>query len=246
MRISERKIFYYLKFLSQLMKLINIFIVILLFSACQSSRYEQLVDNDQNASNYTLGTKYTDSISPMNVSPKDIFGFRFILEDSNRLLHSIKVYENDTLLDDLLVDRSLGGGSLEVYLNDWNFDGYLDLTILDKCSPVGCTYWIFNYNPLLRKYEYNKYLSQALGLEIDTIAQLPFLHHINGPNEESWDTLTYLKEREGVTLLKGCYQKRWVDAEGNDWIKNYFYKVLADSVQYSEDSFIVNRNVIRN
>lgn len=221
------------------MKLINIFIVIILLSACQSSRYEQLMGNEQNASNYTLGKKYADTIPPLKISVQDTFSFKLNLSDSNHWLYSIKVYEQDTLLDQLIVNRSLGAGVIEVYLNDWDFDGYLDLTILDQCSPVGCTYWIFNYQPHLRKYEYNRYLSQALGLEIDTVAQLPFLHHINGPNEESWDTLTYLKESEGVTLLKGCYQKRWVDVEGNDWVKNYFYSVLGDSVQYSQDSFIV-------
>ncbi len=218
-------------------KLLLIFIAFVLH-ACNSTTVQDLREEPEVklATNYTLGKAYSDTIPSIAIDSKNTFSLKFLTADTT--LKKLLIYEKGILKDSLLINRAVRTLPIEVYFNDWDFDGHLDITVLDTCTSVGCMYWVFNFKPKKRNFEYNKTLSHALGLEIDTISKHPFLHQIKGPHEESWDTLAFISD--GVTLLGGCYQIRQYDTnEQKLWVKNYYYKVSKHEVIYKQDSFVV-------
>ena len=59
-----------------------------------------------------------------------------------------------------------------VQLVDLNFDGYLDLRILQNVGATGCNSYVsFLYDPKLKKFVFNKKLSHMLILKVDTKKQ---------------------------------------------------------------------------
>ncbi|WP_298288945.1 hypothetical protein [uncultured Lutibacter sp.] len=163
------------------------------------------------------------------------FSYKFNADSTGHLLKSITVYSEGSKIQEIIANKATY--DKKYGLIDWNFDGYKDITVLYNSGSGGCAYWIWNYSQNDGKFYYNDRLSEKLGLEIDPASKYIIFHYRAGWPEERWDTLKYLNNK--LKFVKGLYQERWIDSDGNSWVKNTSREFINDEIIQSVDSLII-------
>ena len=143
-----------------------------------------------------LKDKISDSIVDSDFPKKS---FKFNLDSTRNMLNSIYVYSDSKCIQKITTKKEIE--SIHFELIDWNFDGHKDISVLSNCGSGGCAYWIWNYIPKSDTYEYNKELSEVLGLEMDSKQKQIIFHYRFGYQDEYWkyyeykdNKLVYIKE----------------------------------------------------
>jgi hypothetical protein len=219
-------------------------LLLLLSYSCETrigktSQAEQLVvDSNQTVykENYTDRNPYRDSIPPTNINDHQSLSFKFDLDSSGYILKTIHIYSGDTETQKIKTHKQINAN--EFQLIDWNFDGHKDITALASRGSSGCSYWIWNYSPTSGKYNYNRQLSEYLGLEIDTLNQYIVFHYRAGYPEEIWDSLKYVNNK--LQFVKGLYRERYTDGLGNSWVKHTHKKMIQGVLITTVDSSITH------
>jgi len=161
--------------------------------------------------------------------------YKFNVDSTGYILKSIFVYSDGFKIQEIIANKM--AYDTKFGLIDWNFDGYKDISVLDNCGSGGCSYYIWNYSQESGKYYYNTKLSEWLGLEIDTTSKYIINHYRGGYETEWWDSLQYVNNK--LKFVKGLYQHRYNDGEGNFWVKKTHNKIVNNQLITSVDSLIV-------
>lgn len=141
-----------------------------------------------NSINKEIGENTLSKDSLVNTeNPKH--SYKFNVDSTGYILTSINIYSESKCIQKIITKKDIESKYFE--LIDWNFDGYKDISVLSNCGSGGCAYWIWNYLPNRGTYEYNKELSEVLGLEIDSIQKQIIFHHRFGDQDEYWKYYEY-------------------------------------------------------
>ena len=141
-----------------------------------------------------LNKKVTDSIVDPDFPNNS---FKFNIDSTGYVLNSIFVYSDSKCIQKINSNKDIESNEFE--LIDWNFDGYKDISVVYNCGSGGCAYWIWNYIPKSNNYEYNKELSEVLGLEMDLKQKQIIFHHRFGDQDEYWRYYKYINNK--LTLI---------------------------------------------
>ena len=168
-----------------MVKHFSIYLAIFILISCNS--------NNKQSSEITISK---DSLVN-NGNPR--YSYKFNVDSTGYILTSINIYSESKCIQKITTKKDIESKHFE--LIDWNFDGYKDISVLSNCGSGGCVYWIWNYNPNSGTYEYNKELSEVLGLEMDSKQKHIIFHYRFGDQDEYWkyydyknNKLVYIKE----------------------------------------------------
>jgi hypothetical protein len=165
------------------------------------------------------------------------FSFNFYFDDkTGYILNKIEVCSKDKIYQTIKTSDTLFIGDKKINFRDWNFDGYKDISIINNIGSGGISYSIWNYNPKVKKFIYNKEL-EAIGLEMDSISKCIIFHYRGGWQEEFWDTLKYKKDK--LVFVKGMWQNQWNDEKGNQWRKRTYNRIINNRNVRKVDSCII-------
>lgn len=187
--------------------------------------------------------KYTTENSILQYTSPEIkydnltFLFKFYYDNTGYLLNKIEVYNNENIYQTIPTHKAIE--DRKIYFKDWNFDGYKDISIIINQGSGGTNYCIWNYNPKVKKFIFNKDLSDVLGLEMDSTSKHIIFHYRVGWQEELWDTLIYKKSK--LVFIKGMRQQQWNDEKGNQWRKRTFNKIINHRCVTKVDSIIIEQ-----
>ena len=164
------------------------------------------------------------------------FSFNFYFDETGYILKKIEVCSKDKIYQTLLTCDTLYTEDKKISFRDWNFDGYKDISIINNIGSGGISYSIWNYNPIVKQFIYNKDL-EAIGLEMDSISKYIIFHYRGGWEQEFWDTLKYKKDK--LVFVKGMWQYQWNDEKGNQWRKRIYNKIINNRSVRKVDSCII-------
>lgn len=165
------------------------------------------------------------------------FSFKFYYDKTGCLLNKIEVCTNENIYQTIPIHIAIE--DRKIYFKDWNFDGYKDISIIINQGSGGTNYCIWNYNPKVKKFIFNKDLSDVLGLEMDSISKYIIFHYRAGWQEELWDTLIYKKSK--LVFIKGMRQQQWNNEKGNQWRKRTFNRIINHRFVTKVDSCIIKQ-----
>lgn len=177
----------------------------------------------------------SDSIRDITIGKNQKFSFKFISAKDSLHLMKIKIYQDENLIQTIETNKVTHRKQYQFI--DWNFDGFLDITVLSNCGSGGCTYWIWNYDPEMKKFVYNKLISGYIGLEIDHDLEQIIFHYREGWRHEFWSFKKY--EGEKLKLVKHI-DKFVYNYDGVHWKVTTTEKLVKDKLVMTKDSVIVN------
>jgi hypothetical protein len=168
------------------------FIIHLLFCwfiiSCESKRLK--VQEQTPAASTGAYILIRDSLYTPSNGKEQGLTYKFNVDTSGYFLNSILVYLDGKKQQEIIVNQYIEKNHYE--LIDWNFDGNNDITVLISSGSGGNSYLIWNYDAKTKKYDYNKNLSERIGLGIDTVSKLITIYYRAGANEELRDTFRYV------------------------------------------------------
>ena len=192
-----------------------------------TKKIQEKVIEDKVLNYPSFGIKYDDLT----------FSFNFYFDDKTGcILKKIEVCTKDKIYQTILTCDTLFIEDKKISFRDWNFDGYKDISIINCVGSGGISYSIWNYNPKVKQFIYNKKL-EAIGLEMDSISKYIIFHYRGGWEQEFWDTLKYKKEK--LVFVKGMWQYQWNDEKENQWRKRIYNKIINNRSVIKVDSCII-------
>jgi len=194
--------------------------------------------NSINSSTDTINNSqetFADSLVFHLGKKRGLYCLKFIVDIVDRnFLRVIMFYKDKNLIQVIQANKYIENENFQ--LIDWNFDGYKDITIPEFVGSGGNSYFIWNYSPYEKKYVFNTLLSKNQGLEIDTLSKYIVYHNRAGYESESWDASKYVKNK--LVFVKGLFQERWNDQNGNAWTKKTRTKMVHGILKTTADSTI--------
>ena len=204
-----------------------LFLLFIFFVSCIQEKQKPVVTKSITSAVKKNKIEINDSISGY-INPKlGLYSFKFDLDTAHLRLNKIKIYCDGKLVQTINANKEVLDNELK--LSDWNFDGYKDITVLYNCGSGGCSYWIWNYTPKLKKFVYNSILSEVSGLEMDSVLKYIVFHYRAGYQEESWDTMKYVNNK--LVFVKGLFRER-----GPDWTFFTRSKLVNNRIVSTHDS----------
>lgn len=220
------------------------FLLFISFCSCniknkQLPKNDSSIEIDSSETNLKLDISNVlsdnDSIVGDKIEGAPQLSYKFNTDSTGYLLKSIFVYSDGSKIQEIIANKETY--TKKFGLIDWNFDGYKDITVLYNCGSGGCAYWIWNYSQKDGKFYYNEDLSGRLGLEIDPVSKYIIFHYRAGYESELWDSLQYVNNK--LKFVKGLHQHRYLDGEGNFWVKKTHNKIVNNQLFTSVDSLII-------
>lgn len=180
----------------------------------------------------------SDSIKDITIGGNQKFSFKFISTKDSLHLKRIKIYQSEKLIQTIETNKECYEKKYQFI--DWNFDGYKDITVLYNCGATGlCAYWVWNYDPKINKFTYNKQISEWLGIEIDSEEKQIINHYREGANHEIWSFLKYNGEKLKLTKR---IDRQIYNYDGVYWNVYSTEEKLTSGVIKSRDSVIITTN----
>lgn len=120
---------------------------------------------------------------------------------------------------------------------DWNFDGYLDLYVLDNSmSGVGgMVHQVWLYAPSERQFKNWGAVSGRMGTSLDTKNKKILISYREGANCLTKDV--YSVKENKLVYKKGMQETSWTDSKGRDWVKIEHVRIVQNKPVYFVDSF---------
>ena len=162
-------------------------------------KLEQYKEKTHPILNSNLVQNLYPSINYKNLS----LSFKFINDTLKSKFIKVQVFNRDKLYQEIEVNKVVPYRDCD--LIDWTFDGYKDITVLNKAGSYGSSYLIWNYEPKSRKFVYNKILSERIGIMADTHNKLIVIN-----KREIWPKETrnyYRYTPQKLVWEKGVYKK---------------------------------------
>ena len=190
-----------------------IILIITLSFLCPPNQAQQKNSNEDysNYSSDSIGAYYGALVGKLTI--------KFIVDSSGDvdILKSIKIYSGHRLIQKIIVNKELWVH--EFSLDDYNFDGYKDIIAVAFPGQHGDSFWIWNYSPRDKRFYYNKYLSDQMGLFLDRrFRHIQIYTHQSG-SEGGVDTYKY--NRDKLVLLSSEYHNT-VRHNSTLWYKSSF------------------------
>ena len=183
-----------------------------------------LIQAQQKNSNEIYFTRYSsDSIGAYYGSSGGNLSMKFIVDSSGYLLKSIRVYSGNKLIQNISAHKDIE--SMDFGLDDYNFDGYKDISVLADYGSGGRAYWIWNYSPKDRKFHYNKRLSDQLGLVVVSRSRRIIIY--NHQSSSEWGADTYKYRLNKLVLLSSEYHNT-VRHKSTLWEKSSFKRRVGN------------------
>ena len=217
-------------------KLISL-LLIMLVVGCNNQEKNTQKTTIKNKRKYATKNRVIQYTSSKIKYDKLTFSFKFYYDKTGCLLNKIEVCTNENIYQTIPIHIAIE--DRKIYFKDWNFDGYKDISIIINQGSGGTNYCIWNYNPKVKKFIFNKDLSDVLGLEMDSISKYIIFHYRAGWQEELWDTLIYKKSK--LVFIKGMRQQQWNDEKGNQWRKRTFNRIINHRFVTKVDSCIIKQ-----
>jgi hypothetical protein len=137
-----------------------IILIVTLSFLCPFTQAQKIIPNMPDYSVYS-----SDSIGSYYGSSGGNIALKFIVDSTGYLLKSIRVYSDNTLIQNIMANKDIE--NIDFGLEDYNFDGYQDISVVARWGTGGIAYWIWIYSPKDRKFHYDNDLSDQLGLIVD-------------------------------------------------------------------------------
>lgn len=120
---------------------------------------------------------------------------------------------------------------------DWNFDGYLDLYVLDnsKSGVGGKVHQVWLYAPSERQFKNWDAVSDRMGTSLDTKNKKILISYREGANCKTKDV--YSVKENKLVFKKGMQETSWTDSKGRDWVKIEHVRIIQNKPVYFVDSF---------
>ena len=150
-----------------------------------------------------------DSIINYKLDNEHTFKFKFYYYDSmnsNIQLVKIQIFSNNTLIQTIKTKKDIVS-SIEQELIDYNFDGYMDISVRREAAHGGWSYWIWKYSKKDNMYYYDNQLSGNMGLELDKRGKNIVFFYKEDWQHESWDTFKFVNDK--LTWIKGLDQRKY-------------------------------------
>jgi hypothetical protein len=153
--------------------------------------------------------------------------------DDKSLTNLISVFSGDIKIQEIKVEnRNVENAELI----DWNFDGIKDISVKCIGGSGGQPYEIWLYSNKLKKFIFNKDISDR-NLLIDSINKRIVFYRRDGYEFEFWDTMKFKKDK--LIFDRGTAITQWNDAEGNTWKKTHSVKFRNGKYIAKIDSCII-------
>jgi len=175
-----------------------------------------------------------DSISGY-INPKlGLYSFKFVTKDYQ--LKQIKIYREGKLVQTINTNKICE--EYEFTLNDWDIDGYKDISVLYSRGATGNeSYWIWSYSPSKRKFLYNKELSER-GVLVDSTSKYIIFHERMGAECEFWDSCQYINHK--LRTIRYFEQNYWNDQNGKSWVKHIRQRRVHGVLKETVDSCVID------
>jgi hypothetical protein len=207
----------------------SIILIITLLYLCPLNQAQQNISNQIDYSKFS-----NDSIGAYYGPKVGILTMKFILDSSGDILKYIRVYSGRKLIQNIYANKKIV--SMDFTLDDYNFDGFKDISVVAFPGQHGDSYWMWIYSPKDLKFHYNKFLSNKMGLILDRRSKHIGIYCHMSAFEGGEDT--YIFRHNKVILIRSEYHmevqhnntlwgvtnlKRWV---GKKWV------TTIDSTRY--------------
>jgi hypothetical protein len=131
-----------------------------------------------------------------------------------------------------------------VQLVDINFDGYLDLRLLDNEGATGNNWYAtYLYDPRLKKFKYHKQLSSLSGVNVDDDSRQIITYERNGWCAENREYYKIVKDRLILTKAEWTEMDRTRDKEvGEPACFKYTGKPRNSNIKIDPSKVFYNEN----